>query len=236
MGAFGNFLIRVMRQVGYGICHQLPERSLHYGGRALPVCARDTGIFLGFTLCLAVLLIVYRRSAPRYPTWPKILVLAVLLLPTFFDAVTSYAGLRESSNAVRLVTGALAGTAVAALLFPLVAHALALVRRKESPEQAGRMLEPWWSLPALMVLPVILSLAMWPRWPGAFWFWSIAVTLVIVFTFLALNFSLVALVFEWVQGVETAPAPTIVAAIAIAAAFVELAASNRLHWLADRLL
>jgi uncharacterized membrane protein len=225
-----------MRAVGYGICHQLPERSLQYGGRALPVCARDTGLFVGFTVCLAVLLLAHRRSAPRYPTWPKILVLAIFILPTFFDAVTSYAGLRESSNAVRLVTGAFAGTCVAALLFPLAAHALELVGGREPAEPAARMLEPWWSLPALLALPILLSLAMWPRWPGAFWLWAPLVTLSILFTFLALNFTLVALIFEWVQGLESAPSPAVVTAIAIGAVFIELGASNRLHWLADKLL
>ena len=227
-----------MHQVGYSICHQLPERSLHYGGRALPVCARDTGLFLGFTVGLVVLLVAYRHFAPRYPAWPKILVLAVLILPTFFDAATSYAGLRESTNAVRLVTGAFAGTCVAALLFPLAAHALELVRGREpaEPEAEARMLEPWWSLPALLTLPVVLSLAMWPRWPGAFWLWAPLVTLAIVFTFLALNFTLVALVFEWLKGLEVAPSPALITAVAIAAAFAELALSNRLHWLADRLL
>jgi uncharacterized membrane protein len=33
--------------IGHMICHQLPLRSFHLWGAALPVCARCTGIYLG---------------------------------------------------------------------------------------------------------------------------------------------------------------------------------------------
>lgn len=235
MGAFGDFLISVMREAGFAICHQMPARSLHYAGRALPVCARDTGIFLGFTICLLVLAVAYWRAEPRFPSWPKAILLGLFLLPTIVDALTSYAGLRESSNAVRLVTGTLAGVGVAALLFPFAAGALAVTRRLTDAPRP-RMLEPWWSLPALLAIPALLPLAMWPSWPGAFWIWSVAVTLSIVFTFLALNFTLITLLFEWWKSAQRVPSPGWLAAAAAAAAIIELAASNRLHWLALRAL
>ncbi|MHB8895423.1 MAG: DUF2085 domain-containing protein [Candidatus Geothermincolia bacterium] len=230
-----NFLIDVMRAVGYGICHQMPSRSLHFGGRALPVCARDTGIFIGFTVCFVVLLIAYRGEAPRYPTWPRTSVLVLFILPTFIDAVTSYGGLRVSSNAVRLATGALAGTGIAAILFPLAAGSLAVLRGRGPAGSGRRMLEQWWALPALLLAPLAVSLATWPSWPGAFWLWAPLVTLAIVFTLFALNFTLVALLFEWVRGAERTPKFAVVVAIGLAFALVELAASNRLHWLVERL-
>ena len=33
--------------IGHLICHQLPARSFHLWGAALPVCARCTGIYIG---------------------------------------------------------------------------------------------------------------------------------------------------------------------------------------------
>lgn len=232
---FSDFLIDIMRAVGYGICHQMPERSLHYGGRALPVCARDAGLFLGFATCLAVLLFAYRKASPKFPTLPGLACVFLMALPAVLDGVTQYAGWRESSNAIRLVTGLLAGTAGAVIVFPFVAGALAMALRVEDLEEE-RMLEPWWSLPALLGIPAVISLAAWPGWPGAFWFWSLALMLAIAFTLVALNFTLVALVFEYVLSEERVPAAGMVAAIAIGGAIFELAASNRLHWLAAKFL
>jgi uncharacterized membrane protein len=236
MGQFGDFLIRIMRQIGFGICHQIGERSLSFGGRVLPVCARCTGIFLGFAVCLTVLLVAYRGRPPRYPSWPKIAFLVLLFVPTTVDAVTSYAGLRESGNAIRMVTGALAGTAIAALLLPLVAGALLQVRHVDFPEERARMLEPAWAAPALLAVPALLSLAIWPSWPGAFWFWALLVTASILFTLLALNFTLVVLVLEGLRVSESASAPAWFTGIAVAAVIAELVVSNRLHWLVQRTL
>jgi len=236
MGPLGDFLIRIMGQVGFGICHQIPERSLHFGGRALPLCARCTGIFLGFAVCLGVLLVAYRGLAPRYPSWPKLAFLTLLFVPTAVDAITSYAGMRESGNAVRMVTGSLAGTAIAAILFPLVAGALLSVRRIEPAHDRVRMLEPAWSAPALLAIPALLSLAIWPRWPGAFWFWAILLTASIVFTLLALNFTVVVLVLEGLRVSEASAAPAWFAGIAAVAVIAELVVSNRLHWVVQRML
>jgi len=235
MGPFGDFLIRVMQSVGFAICHQLPARSLHYGGRALPVCARDAGIFLGFTACLIVLLAANHGKTPRYPTWPKVAILIAFVLPTYIDAVASYAGIWGSNNTIRLATGALAGTGLAAILYPFSAGAVAWAAGRQR-EDSGRMLASPWSLPALLLIPAAITLAMWPRWPGAYWFWAPLVTLAILFTFFALNFTLVSLVLQWIRGVEKVPRVVWLVGLGLAAALVELAASNRLHWLANRLL
>ena len=44
--------------MGYGLCHQLPERSFFGGGVQVPVCARDTGIYFGVLISLALIAIV----------------------------------------------------------------------------------------------------------------------------------------------------------------------------------
>src|SRR3954451_16842570 len=51
------------------ICHQLPVRSFHLWGAALPVCARCTGIYAGAAaVALAVLL---ARLAPAGTGTPR---------------------------------------------------------------------------------------------------------------------------------------------------------------------
>jgi len=54
---------------GARVCHQRPERSLMRRGRALPVCARCFGLYLGVPLGLAVALVQHRSgaSAARWP-------------------------------------------------------------------------------------------------------------------------------------------------------------------------
>jgi len=187
-------------------------------------------------VCLGVLLIAYQGEAPRFPSWPKLAFLVLLFVPAAVDAVTSYAGMRESGNAARMVTGALAGTAIAAILFPLVAGALLSIRRIEPAHDRVRMLEPAWSPVALLAIPALLTLAIWPQWPGAFWFWAILVTASILFTLLALNFTVVVLVLEGLKVSEASAAPVWFAGIAVVAVAAELVVSNRLHWMVQRML
>jgi uncharacterized membrane protein len=230
MQTFSDFIEWVMNQVGYAVCHQFSQRSLHYGGQKLPVCARDTGFFLAFVACFVVLLLFYGRSGKRYPRAAVVVFLAVLIVPTVVDAITSYAGLRESSNAVREITGALAGTGAAALLFPLASSQMF------KGEEGRRILEHFWSLLLLLAVPAAVSLALWPDWPGAFWFWSVLVTLSILLTLFALNYTLVSLLFSWIRGEEGIPQPAVVSVLAAFMVLAEIVLANRLHWIFERLI
>ena len=92
-----NYLINRFK-----LCHQIPERSFHYKGKQFPVCARCTGILLGYgTIPLFYFGII------------KIPILFIILLniPLIIDSTTQYLGFRESSNRLRLITGILAGFA-----------------------------------------------------------------------------------------------------------------------------
>ena len=98
------------------------------------------------------------------------------------------------------------------------------------------MLEPAWAAPALLAVPALLSLAIWPSWPGAFWFWALLVTASILFTLLALNFTLVVLVLEGLRVSESSAAPAWFAMIAVVGVVAELVVSNRLHWVVQKML
>ena len=109
------------KAIGYGLCHQLPERSLFGGGYQLPVCARDTGIYFGFALGLIALSVLARRSRPQeLPRWPVLVLIGVFVAAMGFDGVTSYGGLRETTNDLRLITGLGTGWGLAALTFPML--------------------------------------------------------------------------------------------------------------------
>ena len=106
--------------IGYGLCHQLPERSFFSGGYQLPVCARDTGIYLGFVFGLVALSILARKSRPsELLRWPVLVLIGLFVAAMGFDGVTSYAGLRATTNDLRLATGLVTGWGLAALTFPM---------------------------------------------------------------------------------------------------------------------
>jgi uncharacterized membrane protein len=223
----------LMNQVGYAVCHQFSERSLSYGGRVLPVCARDAGLFLGFSVCCAALLIVYGPAPRRYPAWPKVLVLALFMAPTVFDAVTSYAGIRSTTNTLRLVTGSLAGVGFAALIFPLAVTRL--LSESEHDERPAAF-QSWWSIILLLAVPAGVSLFLRPDWPGAYWLWASLITLSIVFTLLVLNSVLVSFLLDWSGAEGPRPSLTLIGFLALTACLFELVVSNRLHWLVQHYL
>jgi len=95
------------------------------GGRALPLCARCSGTYLGALAGLAVLAMRGRGRASKLPE-PKYLAmfgvfLAAWALDGFNSLLTFFPGapyLYEPHNPLRLVTGILEGLAIAALLLP----------------------------------------------------------------------------------------------------------------------
>lgn len=88
------------------MCHGRPERSLALAGVAMPICARCVGIYAGLLVGLAAFwLIPYLRERVVRP-----FALAAVI-PLAIDGLTQLAGLRESTNELRIATGIIAGLA-----------------------------------------------------------------------------------------------------------------------------
>jgi uncharacterized membrane protein len=140
--------------LGFGLCHQLPERSFFGGGTQVPVCARDTGIYLGFMLSLIVIALVHRGDRPReFPAPAGWVAIALMIGAMGIDGVSSYAGLRTTTNDLRLITGLLAGYAIGAVLTPMLNDEFWRTGSRE------RVLDPTWRLLAwLATVPVAFVL------------------------------------------------------------------------------
>lgn len=113
------------------ICHQLPSRSLFAGGRQLPVCARDMGIYTGIFAAALCIILLGRLGAQRTPRVRHAVVLCLMMLPMILDGILSYAGVTETNNTARLLTGVLFGLPIPYFLVP-AAH-YSIEGRNEKP-------------------------------------------------------------------------------------------------------
>lgn len=110
-----------LRWMGFGLCHQIPERSYIGGGLQAPVCARDTGIYVGFVIALGVLWLLHKGERPRgFPPLPVWLVMGLLVALMGWDGVSSYAGWRSTTNDLRLITGLGVGFSAATVIYPML--------------------------------------------------------------------------------------------------------------------
>jgi len=112
-------------QAAFAVCHRIPERTFTMAGRALPLCARCSGTYLGALAGLAVLAMRGRGRASRLPEPKYLAVFGVFLAAWALDGLNSFLTffpgvphLYEPHNLLRLVTGILEGLAIAALLLP----------------------------------------------------------------------------------------------------------------------
>lgn len=97
----------------------MAERSFHYRGKQFPLCARCTGILMGyFTLP------IFHFNIIR----PSLLIIFFLMVPMLLDSITQAMGYRESNNALRFITGFLGGAAQAALIVWLGKSIMILIK------------------------------------------------------------------------------------------------------------
>ncbi len=117
--------------VAAAVCHRIPSHSFSLAERQLPLCARCTGTFLGALTALFGQAVFLRRRGTSLPP-PAITVLLVSFIGIMgIDGLNSYVNLMrgtplfyEPRNELRLMTGALNGLALAALLWPMVHFSL----------------------------------------------------------------------------------------------------------------
>ena len=118
--------------LGYAVCHRIPERSFQIGDRALPLCARCSGMFFGAVIGLAFQAIVSKRHGGT-PHWSVIVVMGLMVVAFGVDGSNSYLylikqtypGMLEQvpnlyipNNTLRLLTGTGMGLGMATALYP----------------------------------------------------------------------------------------------------------------------
>ena len=140
-------------------CHQIEHRTIIINGNQMPVCARDTGIFMGILFGAAVLARAVVDDSPArtlLSTLPRrfrnnrfvkrragltvAALMVALILPTALDGgiqllstvgVLPFGLAYESTNPTRLLTGFPMGVAAGLLMTMLI---MTLVSRRDSGE------------------------------------------------------------------------------------------------------
>jgi len=128
----------------HGLCAQQPTHSYYFGEARLPFDARMTGIYSGFAVSAAYLVL---RGRWRYAAVPDVklaALLVMLILPLAIDGVNSLLKdvqlpyLYEPRNIVRTLTGLMLGTSLATFVWLLVAQtAFRPSRRSNLPIWSG---------------------------------------------------------------------------------------------------
>ncbi len=122
----GGTLLDRLRWLDSGICAQLPTHSFYPGGVQLPLCARNTGIYLGFMVTLMTLYAMGRGRVQQLPLRPIIVLLVCGGLAMVVDGFNSFfldlglPHLYQPHNLLRLGTGLAAGLALATLTLPVI--------------------------------------------------------------------------------------------------------------------
>lgn len=120
----GTLLDR-LRALDGGICAQAPSHSFFPAGQQLPLCARNTGIYLGFSLGFFTLLGSGRLLSSRLPRLPVAIALVGCVGLMAIDGVNSFLNdlgaphLYHPQNLLRLITGLGTGVAMVAFIMPV---------------------------------------------------------------------------------------------------------------------
>ncbi len=121
----GGTLIQRLSALDAGICAQIPSHTFYLARQALPLCARCTGIYVGFASTVLVLRGTGRLRASRLPSGWVAVVLGLAVAVMAVDGFNSlFLDLRlphlyQPHNLLRLATGLGTGTAMAAFLVPV---------------------------------------------------------------------------------------------------------------------
>ncbi|NOK59644.1 MAG: DUF2085 domain-containing protein [Chloroflexi bacterium AL-W] len=168
----GTPLDQKMFAVGHGICAQI--NLVELGGRNLPICARNTGIYGSFLITSLYLLALGRSRAAKLPHWSITAMLGLFVIIMGIDGFNSLfvdlflPHLYTPQNELRTLTGIGMGTSIAVLLFLILNMAL-----RRDPDTDQPIVANWFEFGGALVLNLLILLALYGN--ITFMYWPIAI-------------------------------------------------------------
>ena len=109
------------------LCHQIPERSFHFGEHAFAVCSRCFGVYFGlfFGFIIYPFLRPIEETEPLARFW-----LFLAMIPMAVDWLLGAFGIWENIHFSRFVTGAILGTACTIFIIPALVEIFQLLSNK----------------------------------------------------------------------------------------------------------
>jgi uncharacterized membrane protein len=114
-----QIIIDILSFLGGGLCHQEVDRTFSADMFYMPVCSRDTGIYLGIFISLITIILLERRIKGEFPSLKIVLATVGIFLIMGLDVALSLFGIIESNNIIRLITGFFTGWFMVLLLLSL---------------------------------------------------------------------------------------------------------------------
>lgn len=214
-------LSKIIQAIGFAVCHQLPSRSLYILDKPLPICARDTGLYVGFLFTFIYLQLTHHRRENDLPSAAVMITCFGLIFLMALDGLTSYLGWRSSTNDLRLLTGLGAGTAVAIFIFPVFNYQL--WQSSSDFSVLSGLYRPLGCLGVNLVIFFIL------RGGSNLFFLSFLVALSIIFVFTMVNLLIISLLPPFERKAKRWVGLYPAAIVALVMTLVELVFAYGLH-------
>jgi hypothetical protein len=166
-------LVAKLQAVGTAVSVNIPSHMLAYGHQTLPMNARNTGIYLGVVVGVALLVVTGRGRANRFPPRAPLALLTGFFVAMVLDGFNSlfdtlhathatYHAWYPPSNELRVITGTLSGLAMA-LLIASIANA---VLWDQEPEP---VVEDTVELGGYLLVCVLVIMLILRRLPALYW-------------------------------------------------------------------
>lgn len=108
----------IMMKIGATIgCHQRADRSFFWKGHQFPICARCTGVLIGYILALIAINFFL----------PDFLLGIICCCIMFWDWLIQFIKIKESTNVRRFITGILGGYGLITCEFNMILFILQII-------------------------------------------------------------------------------------------------------------